>query len=62
MHMRMKGHCMMPFEDDSEFEPFYDFSRLYKNMGLNMKSLTNESESDRQKNEEQKIQKEQRLA
>ena len=26
-HMRMKGHCMMPFEDDSEFEPFYDFSR-----------------------------------
>lgn len=31
-HMLDKGHCMMPFEDDSEFEFFYDFARLYKDL------------------------------
>ena len=28
--MRDKGHCMMPFDKDQEFESFYDFSRAYK--------------------------------
>ena len=28
--MRDKGHCMMPFDKDEEFEMFYDFSRAYR--------------------------------
>jgi hypothetical protein len=31
-HMQDKGHCMMPFEDDTEFEYFYDFARLYRDL------------------------------
>ena len=27
-----KGHCMMPFENNDEFEFFYDFARQYKNI------------------------------
>jgi len=30
--MQDKGHCMMPYEDDTEFEFFYDFSRLYRDL------------------------------
>lgn len=28
--MQDKGHCMMPYDKDDEFELFYDFSRSYR--------------------------------
>ena len=61
MHMRMKGHCMMPFDDNTEFEQFYDFSRQYRNMGLKFKSIKNEEETTMTDAEERKIQNDQKL-
>jgi len=39
--MQDKGHCMMPFEDDTEFEFFYDFSRLYRDIPQRTLALEN---------------------
>jgi pre-60S factor REI1 len=60
MHMMMKGHCMMDFEDDEEYEPFYDFSRQYRNLVFHSKAITGDPETEMtetQKAEERKIQK-----
>ena len=53
---------MMPFDDTSEFESFYDFSRQYRNMGLKMKALPSAEQSQKEKDEEQKIVNDQKMA
>lgn len=57
-HMQDKGHCMMPFEDDTEFEFFYDFARLYRDLPhktLMLESATKEIEPSFNLAEERKI-------
>lgn len=56
---------MMPFEDDTEFEYFYDFARLYRDMPqktLMLESATREVEPGFNLAEERKIANEQKLA
>ena len=56
--MQDKGHCMMPFENDSEFEYFYDFSRAYRDFPqktLALEDVTKDAESSFNLAEERKI-------
>ena len=56
-----KGHCMMPFENDQEFEGFYDFSRQYRDLPQKTKAITAQPEDAFDHAEEQKIEKDQQL-
>ena len=56
-----KGHCMMPFEDDTEFEAFYDFSRQYRDLPQTAKAITASEDSEFNQAEERKIEKDQQL-
>lgn len=56
-----KGHCMMPFEDDTEFEAFYDFSRQYRDLPQTTKAITASEDSEFNQAEERKIEKDQQL-
>lgn len=63
--MQDKGHCMMPFDNDKEFEFFYDFSRAYRDFPqktLALENATREAESSFNLAEERKIAAEQRAA
>lgn len=49
---------MMPFDDDTEFELFYDFARAYKHLNFKTKMLTSgedEVDSEQQIEEEKRI-------
>ena len=52
-----KGHCMMPYEDDTEFEAFYDFSRQYRDLPQTAKAITASEDSEFNQAEERKIEK-----
>ena len=56
-----KGHCMMPYEDDTEFEAFYDFSRQYRDLPQTAKAITASEDSEFNQAEERKIEKDQQL-
>ena len=47
------GHCMMPFDNDEEFEIFYDFARAYKDCGFDLKTV-NLAEKEHDMMEERK--------
>lgn len=62
-HMRDKGHCMMPFDKDQEFELFYDFARAYRDFAQKpMITAGDESEQPMTAVQERQIEKNQRLA
>ena len=52
-----KGHCMMPLENDEEFENFYDFSRQYRDLPQKPKAIAAQAEDDFDDSEERKIEK-----
>ena len=56
-HMIDKGHCMMPFDKDDEFELFYDFSRAYRDLPQKPMITAGEQSSDQHvnTNEENKL-------
>lgn len=63
--MQDKGHCMMPFDDDTEFEYFYDFARLYRDLPqktLALESAAQDVEGSFNLAEERKIAAEQKAA
>jgi pre-60S factor REI1 len=70
-HMMDKGHCMMPMDNDEEFEIFYDFRRAYTDLSIKRKERINaitpneilkEAESDHTLEQERKIMVQQKLA
>jgi hypothetical protein len=42
--MRDVGHCMMPYDGTDEFEAFYDFSRLYRDLPKKTLAITSKAE------------------
>ena len=53
-----KGHCMMPYENDQEFESFYDFSRQYRDLPQAAKAIAPSDDSELfNQAEERKIEK-----
>ena len=52
-HMVDQGHCMMPFDNDEEFEIFYDFARAYKDCGFDYKTVS-QAEKEHDMMEERK--------
>ena len=47
--MRDCGHCMMPYEGTEEFEAFYDFSRLYRDLPSKVPAICAKQEEEKSK-------------
>ena len=63
--MKDMGHCMMPIENDAEFEYFYDFSRQYRDFPqktLALENATKDAEESFDLLEERKIAAQQKAA
>ena len=53
-HMRDVGHCMMPYEGTEEFEAFYDFSRLYRDLPQKTLAITSKAEDSKTASKKEK--------